>query len=98
MSAEADNLIQDTKRLCVRIGGKGDKVVEQRDDTVVDMWRRFNVDFRPESALFVDGVCVHVGGHTKAACEEFAIQLNQKPAAAQNNAITVVDDLLAALQ
>lgn len=98
MSVEAENLIQDTKRQCVRIGVKGDKVVEPREENVVDLWKRFNVDFRPESALFVDGACVHFGSHTKAVCDGFAIQLRQAPKVLQEEGAAVPADLLAALQ
>lgn len=97
MTVEADNLVQDSKRQCVRIGMKGDRVVEPREESVVDMWRRFNVDFRPESALFVDGTCVHAGRHTEAACEGFANQLRQTSKALQAEG-EVAADLLAALQ
>lgn len=98
MSVEAVNLIQDTKRQCVRIGMKGDKVVEPLEDSVVDMWRRFNNDFRPESALFVDGECIHVGSHTKAACDGFSIQLLQTSNALPEEDKTSAADLLSALQ
>lgn len=97
MSVEADNLLQDTKRQCVRIDVKGDKVVEHRDETVVNMWQRFNVDFRPESALFVDGACVHVGSHTQAACEGFSSQLRETAKTTQAEG-SVAANLLAALQ
>lgn len=57
------------KKQCVRVGKAGDRTVESREADVVEMWTRFNKDFRPDNALFVEGTCLHLGRYTKAECD-----------------------------
>lgn len=60
------------KRQCVRIEKNGARATDLRDDDVVDLWIRFNRDFRPASALFVDGSCRNTGIFTETECKELA--------------------------
>ena len=63
------------KKRCVRVAKSGERTVESREADVVELWTRFNKDFRPDSALFVDGTCLHVGRYTKTECEAIAQDL-----------------------
>lgn len=70
------------KRRCVRIGSDGSQSVDVREPDVVRQWVRFNQDFRPGTALFVDGDCVEQGRRTKEDCDRLSAQMKGEAIAA----------------
>ncbi len=90
-----DDLLNIGKRKCVRYANEGGRVIEQREHEVVGMWERFNRDFRPDSALFVDGTCIHRGAFTKEQCMEIEAGLKTAPLDAGDRS---EKDLLSAVQ
>lgn len=70
------------KRRCVRIGSDGSQSVDVREPDVVRQWVRFNQDFRPGTALFVDGDCVDRGSRTKEDCDQISAQMKNMAIAA----------------
>jgi hypothetical protein len=67
------------KQKCVRYSRDGGRVVESRDSDVVGLWEKFNRDFRPDSALFVNGQCRHQGAFTKDQCNKLESDLRGEP-------------------
>lgn len=60
---------------CVRYSGLNDRSVEEREPELVEKWIRFNTDFRPEQALFVDGECRSRGRLSAADCGQISAAL-----------------------
>lgn len=75
MTDAVDDLVRVQKRQCVRIEINGARTTDLREDDVVELWVKFNKDFRPSAALFVDRTCRSVGGYSKEQCETFAAAL-----------------------
>lgn len=83
MAGDNDDLLGAEKRKCVRYTQEGSRVIETREHDVVGMWERFNKDFRPHSALFVDGTCTHLGALTKDQCIRIEAELKATNVAAE---------------
>lgn len=66
----------DQKIQCVRCASVTDRTVESRDPEDVEKWIRFNTDFRPAQALFVNCYCRRQGQLTTRNCEAIAAHLN----------------------
>lgn len=65
----------DQKVQCVRCASVTDRSVESRDPEEVEKWVRFNTDFRPAQALFVNCDCRSQGQLTARDCEAIAAHL-----------------------
>lgn len=67
---------------CMRFAKNGEKAIDMREPQVIEMWVRFNKDFRPESALYVDGEQRSTGAFTQHECEAIAAKLLAKASVA----------------
>lgn len=64
---------------CVRVYASGDiAATELREGEKMSQWLTFNRQFRPQQALFVDGVCQEQGHLTKAKCHSLSKTLHAK--------------------
>ncbi len=77
MTEHVDELVRVKKHQCIRIEKSGTRATEVRDSDVVDLWIKFNQDFRPEAALFVDGLCRGVGSFTEEQCANISAALDR---------------------
>jgi hypothetical protein len=79
MTEATTELFGADKLKCVRYSRDGGRVVESRDLDLVRLWEKFNRDFRPDSALFVNGQCRHQGAFTKEQCSKLELELRGDP-------------------
>ena len=68
-----------TRRICTRVYSDGTAVdIHAFSDEDVAEWRLECSVFRPTCALFVDSVCVAVGGMSAAKCAEISATLRER--------------------
>lgn len=75
MTDAVEDVVRVQKRQCIRVETNGARTTDLREDDAVELWVKFNKDFRPGAALFVDRTCRSVGGYTKEQCEALAAAL-----------------------